>query len=39
MVYIDPELEHSWKKILIDEFQKDYFKQLKLFLLDEKKKI
>ncbi len=38
MVDIDPELEHSWKKILIDEFQKDYFKQLKLFLLDEKKK-
>lgn len=35
---IDPQLHHSWKALLLDEFQKDYFVQLKNFLLDEKSK-
>jgi uracil-DNA glycosylase len=32
------ELEHSWKEILIDEFQKDYMQSLSNFLRDEKTK-
>ena len=33
---IDPKIEESWKKALIDEFQKPYFEQLKAFLVKEK---
>ena len=33
---IDPQIHPSWKKYLIDEFQKDYFIQIKDFLLKEK---
>ena len=32
------QLESSWKKRLIGEFQKDYMQNLKFFLLEEKKK-
>ena len=32
------QLESSWKKLLLPEFQKDYMKQLKSFLLDEMRK-
>lgn len=31
-------LHESWKRRLAPEFEKDYFKKLKLFLLEEKKK-
>jgi uracil-DNA glycosylase len=34
---IDPKIEVSWKQILADEFKKDYFSSLKLFLIEEKK--
>lgn len=30
------EIEDSWKKVLEDEFEKDYMKNLKAFLLKEK---
>ena len=33
---INPEIESSWKKLLIDEFNQDYFINLKKFLLEEK---
>ena len=36
MSVIDPRIEASWKAILLDEFNKDYFKKLKQFLLQEK---
>lgn len=32
------QLEESWKQLLYDQFDADYFKQLKNFLLEEKKK-
>jgi len=35
---IDPKIEPSWKKVLIDEFNKPYFVALKEFLVEEKKK-
>lgn len=35
---IDPKIEDSWKKVLIDEFNKPYFVALKDFLVEEKKK-
>ena len=35
---IYPNIEDSWREYLISEFQSDYFKQLKEFLLEEKKK-
>lgn len=35
---IDPALDESWKKVLIDEFNSDNFLQLKEFLKEEKKK-
>ena len=38
MENIAPVIEPSWKEALRDEFNKDYFRQLKLFLLEEKKK-
>ncbi|MEO6882578.1 MAG: uracil-DNA glycosylase [Bacteroidia bacterium] len=34
----EPEIEKSWKAILADEFNANYFKELKLFLMEEKKK-
>lgn len=33
---INPEIESSWKELLIDEFNQDYFINLKKFLLEEK---
>ncbi len=36
MSVINPKIEASWKAILTDEFNKDYFKELKQFLLQEK---
>jgi uracil-DNA glycosylase len=38
MVNINPDIEQSWKVVLLEEFNKDYFIQLKQFLLDEKKR-
>ena len=37
MTKIDPQIAESWKKEIADEFQKDYFLQLKHFLIKEKK--
>lgn len=34
--YINPQIEESWKKILVSEFQKPYFLELKNFLIQEK---
>ena len=34
---IDPQIEESWKKVLHDEFKKEYFAHLKEFLVEEKK--
>lgn len=36
MNVIDPKIEASWKAILLDESNKDYFKKLKQFLVQEK---
>jgi uracil-DNA glycosylase len=38
MEKVDPVIEPSWKQMLRDEFDKEYFRELKLFLLEEKKK-
>lgn len=35
---LNPKIEESWKTILLDEFNKDYFKSLKRFLQKEKQK-
>lgn len=35
---INPSIEESWKIVLMDEFQSDYFKLLKEFLIEERKK-
>jgi uracil-DNA glycosylase len=35
---INPQLEASWKRVLADEFSHDYFRQLKNFLLEEKRR-
>jgi uracil-DNA glycosylase len=35
---VNPQIESSWKEILKDEFDKQYFKELKEFLVDEKSK-
>ena len=37
MTAINPKIEESWKVLLSDEFNKDYFVKLKQFLLEEKK--
>jgi uracil-DNA glycosylase len=37
-VIINPDIESSWKENLFDEFQSDYFKSLKEFLIEERKK-
>lgn len=34
---INPTIEHSWKQALSEEFNKEYFIQLKSFLVNEKK--
>lgn len=38
MTQISPKIEESWKEILADEFNADYFLLLKEFLVEEKKK-
>ncbi len=35
---VNPQIEQSWKELLINEFQSDYFYRLKTFLIEEKKK-
>jgi uracil-DNA glycosylase len=35
---VNPRIEESWKAILEDEFEKQYFRELKEFLVDEKSK-
>lgn len=35
---IQPQIEESWKQILSNEFNSDYFKELKEFLVEEKEK-
>ena len=37
MEKIDPKIHESWKEILHEEFNKDYFVELKKFLVEEKK--
>jgi len=37
MENINPDIDQSWKMVLLEEFNKDYFIKLKQFLLDEKK--
>ena len=37
MTAINPKIEESWKILLSDEFNKNYFTELKQFLLEEKK--
>jgi len=34
---VNPQIEESWKTVLMDEFRKDYFVKLKEFLVEEKK--
>ncbi len=34
---INPQIEASWKRVLADEFSRDYFRQLKNFLREEKR--
>lgn len=38
MTEINPSIDESWKKVLENEFKSDYFKNLKTFLIEEKKK-
>ncbi len=35
---VEPKIEESWKTVLADEFQKEYFKNIKKTLTEEKKK-
>jgi uracil-DNA glycosylase len=35
-VSVNPQIEASWKRVLSDEFQKEYFLRLKEFLVEEK---
>lgn len=35
---INPQIEETWKKVLNEEFQKEYFIKLKQFLIEEKKR-
>lgn len=37
-VSINPTIDNSWKAVLSNEFQSDYFKSLKSFLIEERKK-
>ena len=34
---VSPKIEEGWKKVLLNEFQLEYFKDLKAFLVEEKK--
>lgn len=36
-VSINPQIEESWKKILAGEFQQEYFRELKNFLVEERR--
>ncbi len=38
MENINPQIEESWKELLSEQFKADYFKKLKEFLVQEKKK-
>lgn len=38
MQTIDPKIEEGWKSVLMDQFQSPYFRTLKEFLQEEKKK-
>ena len=38
MEKVDPVIESSWKQALYDEFNQQYFSDLKFFLIEEKKK-
>ena len=38
MSKVNPQIEESWKKVLMEEFNKPYFVQLKNFLVEEKKR-
>ncbi len=38
MQAIDPIIEEGWKSVLLDQFQSPYFRTLKEFLVEEKKK-
>jgi uracil-DNA glycosylase len=35
---VNPQIEESWKRELADEFSRDYFRDLKKFLLEEKQR-
>lgn len=37
-IEVRPQIEETWKKVLLDEFNKEYFIKLKQFLIEEKKK-
>lgn len=36
-VSINPQIEESWKKVLAGEFQQEYFRELKKFLVEERR--
>lgn len=36
MEHVAPKIEESWKKVLEAEFNSDYFKKIKHFLVEEK---
>ena len=38
MTPVNPQIEESWKEMLVDEFNADYFLLLKEFLVEERKK-
>lgn len=38
MNQIEPQIEESWKEVLLEEFRSDYFLELKEFLVAERKK-
>ena len=38
MTQVNPQIESSWKEVLMDEFSASYFVTLKEFLIEEKKK-
>lgn len=38
MTEIQPQIEESWFEVMQEEFRADYFRQLKIFLVEEKKK-
>lgn len=35
---VNPQIEESWKEVLMEQFQQEYFTKLKEFLVEEKKK-